>query len=121
MDFIKEFKQLEELLKKADSLITPVTYHDTIEWLMSKKNREQLFELNPKCVLTVNVGTQVHYIPICNRSAMSDPKVIDFSLKLAKRLEGNAKADQEQVKKVILILNGLKAKYSNVSEKKIMI
>ena len=31
MDFIKEFKQLEELLKKADSLIAPVTYHDTIK------------------------------------------------------------------------------------------
>ena len=80
-----------------------------------------MIQSNPKCVMTVNVGTQVHYIPICNRSAMSDPSVIDFSLKLAKRLEGNAKADQEQVKNIIIKLNLLKSKNSNVNEKKIMI
>jgi hypothetical protein len=113
MKFINEFKELEELLRKADSLISPISYHDTVKWLMSKKNRAHLFELNPKCVFIVNVGTQIHHIPICNRSAMIDPKVIDFSLKLAYKLKDLENADQDQIKKVIIRLTMLRKKFSN--------
>jgi len=108
----ERFQYLEELIRIANSLINPITAHDEMMSLMSKDHKKKLLERNPQCWLPVHIGRPIPFFPVCNRSGSYEIESINFSLKLAKKLVGNTKVDQEQLEMITRRLQNLKNKYS---------
>ena len=108
----ENFVHLEELIRTADSLINPITVDKRLEWLMRKDVRGKLFEENPKCFLSMNIGQKTMLFPICSRSGMEDPQIIDFSIKLANRIAGKPDVDVSELQVTLKKLNMLKKKFS---------
>jgi hypothetical protein len=104
----EEYKNLSELVRTAYKLISPMTYHDDVdrltpEFVMNDSKKR------PGCYLKLGQGSDHTLFPICNRYGYKDPKMIQFSLKLAKKIaERNVGHDTSTV---ILKLEKLLNKY----------
>jgi len=111
-----QLHQVSELIRRVSELITPdspmIDYNYELSWLMKQDNRNTLFEKNPFCMIPLKIGRLVPFFPICSRSAVANPRMIDFSLKLANRLQGNERICQESLQEAIKKLEDLKSKYS---------
>ena len=81
----EEFKVLSELIRTASALISPITYHDDVERLTPDFLRRDAVK-TPGCYLAIGNGAEHTIFPICNRYGYKDAKMIQFSLKLAKRM-----------------------------------
>jgi len=82
----EEFKQLSELIRKANELINP---EDSLSYLLKKDLRDRLYGEKPKCflkLLPIGRDTSPYLLPICNRSGIEDPKVINVSLQVVQKL-----------------------------------
>ncbi len=82
----EEFKQLSELIRKANELINP---EDSLSYLLKKDIRDRLYGEKPKCfmkLLPIGRDTSPYLLPICNRAGMEDVKVINVSLKVIQKL-----------------------------------
>lgn len=111
----EEYKQLSELIRRANELINP---EDSLSYLLKKDVRDRLYGSNPKCflkLLPIGRDTSPYLIPICNRSAMVDPKVISVSIKLIQKLmtSENPKFDSGTLQS---ILNQLNHRYNTLSQ-----
>ncbi len=104
----KDYKSLNELIRTAYQLISPMTYNDDVdrltpEFVMNDSKKR------PGCYLKLGQGADHTLFPICNRYGYKDPKMIKFSLKLAKKVaERNVGTDTFTV---ILKLQKLLNKY----------
>ena len=76
----EDFQHIEELIRKVQSLIAPITVHKDFTWLMNRRNSSKFKEQFPKCVLPINVGRTIIYAPICNRMGAEDPEMIGTQL-----------------------------------------
>jgi hypothetical protein len=104
----EDFEVLNELLRKAYSLISPITYHDDLDRLTPefvKKDSQK----TPGCYLKLGQGADHTLFPICNRYGYKDPKMIKFSLKLAKRLQ--EKGATHGIEGTVIKLQKLLTKY----------
>jgi len=109
----KKLEFLDELLRTARSLISPISYHDHLKSLSDKDFRKKLFDGNPKCYLTIKYKSKdIPFFPICNRTALEDPRIIKFSLKLARKMIGKDDVDQEHLMLVITKLESIHRKFS---------
>jgi hypothetical protein len=111
----EEFNILEELLRQAYNLIHN---EDDFSYLYDKDMRDRLYGKYPKCFLQIlPIGRDVsdYFLPICNRGGIEDPKVVDISLKVVKRMIDNnvGKFDSNELQKV---LNSLQHKYNVLSK-----
>ena len=82
----EEFELLSELIRKADELINP---EDSLAYLVHKDTRDRLYGKKPACFMKLRpIGrdTSAYLFPICNRNGMEDPKVIQLSIKMIKRV-----------------------------------
>ena len=78
----EDFKVLNELIRTAYKLISPIPYHDDIKRLTPEfMNRD--YVKTPGCYIAVGDGNNNTIFPICNRYGFRDPDMIKFSLKLA--------------------------------------
>ena len=84
-NLIEEFQNLSELIRTASALISPITYHDDLDRL-TPEFIQQDAKQKPGCYLKLGQGADHTLFPICNRYGYKDPKMIKFSLKLAKRI-----------------------------------
>jgi len=82
----KELIQLEELVRKAQSLIHPIGYEDTLKDLMTKPATDVFKGDYTKCVIPWKIGAQQIDLPICNRYGMVDPKIIALSRKMVMKM-----------------------------------
>lgn len=82
----EDFQTLHELLGKVKSLISPITYHDDMKWLMDRKNIGKFKETYPKCVIPLNIGRKNYVMPVCNRMGSMDKDMINLSLKMVIKL-----------------------------------
>lgn len=85
----EEFKQLSELIRKANELVNP---EDSLSYLLKKDIRDRLYGEKPKCfmkLLPIGRDTSPYLLPICNRAGIEDPKVIGVSLKVIQKLMDN--------------------------------
>lgn len=112
----EQFQLLEELIKKIDEVMSnndSISYDYQLKWLLLQDNRKRLFEKNPKCFLMMKqMGREVPFFPICNRTGSIDPSIIKLSIKLANRLSGNDIVDQDHLVMILQKLNNLNNKYS---------
>lgn len=109
----EDMQILEELIRKAYSLISPLSIHQNLQWIMNKDARDNLFEKYPKCFLTLRKkGRDIPFFPICNRSGISDPDIIKFSMKLANRLKNRPEIEGEQIDAILVKLQNLDSKFS---------
>lgn len=108
----EDLELLEELIRKAYQLISPISYEYDLKWLMKQDNRTGLFEKHPKCFLKLKMmGRDIPFFPICNRGGMISPAFISLSLKMVDRLVGNDRVNQDHLVVVATKLNVLKKKY----------
>jgi len=119
---------LQEFLRKINKLMDPVSYDEKIQWLLNSKEKNELFEKYPKCVLPIRYlqdGNMQPYFFVCNRKGMKDPDMIKFALKLCTKLECLKHIDQEHlgvIRKKLLLLQSRYDKevptpYSNATRK----
>jgi len=87
----EDFQHIEELIRKVQSLISPISVHDDYKSIRSKENIGKFKEQFPKCVIPVNVGRTIIYAPICNRLGAEDPDMIRLSHRLMCKLSGHEK------------------------------
>jgi len=106
----ESFEILEELLRQAHELISPMTYHDDLERLTPQFMMGDM-QKNPGCYIKMDTGRKTMVFPICNRNGIKTPQMIKFSLKLAARLNDADYVDQERISIVISKLNRLLNRY----------
>jgi len=104
----EDYKNLSELVRTAYKLISPMTYHDDVDRLTPEFVMDDA-KKKPGCYLKLGQGADHTLFPICNRYGYKDPKMIKFSLKLAKRI---AEKNQERdMSGTIIKLERLLSKY----------
>jgi hypothetical protein len=85
----EELKVLEELIRTASQHLTG---KDSYSYLQSKDLRDRLYGEHPDCYISlkrmgrIGRNTAAYMLPLCNRAAILDPKVINISIKVIKRL-----------------------------------
>jgi hypothetical protein len=105
-------KLLEELVRRAYQLISPLNYEYDLKWLMKQDEKHALFEKHPKCFLKlIHMGREISFFPICNHAGMIDPQMIQLSLKMVDKLVGNDRVDQDALVMVATKLKALQNKY----------
>ena len=106
------FQELEDLLEQAENIVNNELMDYREKWLMDRDFRTQTFESHPDCVLTIKgMGREIPFFPICNRTALGDPKFILAAIKIAKKFEGNPSVDRESAREVIVKLAKLSPKF----------
>jgi hypothetical protein len=103
----EEFKQLSELIRKANDLVNP---ENSLSYLMKKDMRDRLYGDKPKCflkLLPIGRDTSPYLLPICNRAGIEDPKVISISLKIVQKFmdDPSGKFDVNTLQSVLNQLN----------------
>lgn len=105
-----EFNMLTELLRKANSLINPISYSKELDSVFHNKSLSQKC---PKCYLSLaSRGRDNLLFPICNMAGTEDPRFIRFSLKLANKLRALNKFDTIAIDGIIKKLENLNKKFS---------
>jgi hypothetical protein len=103
----EEFKQLLELIRRANDLVNP---EDSLSYLLKKDVRDRLYGEKPKCflkLLPIGRDTSPYLLPICNRAGIEDPKVIAVSLKIVQKFidDENGKFDVNALQGILNQLN----------------
>jgi len=94
-----------------DILYDKPNYQYDLKWLLKQDNRHSLFERNPKCILKMkHRGEEFPIFPICNRSGSLDKRMVNFSIRLAKRMQSNPNLDQDYILTVLKKLEFLNRK-----------
>ena len=114
MENIEEkFEVLEELIRKVGKHLYPYNKKEDIAFLQRKDLRDRLYGKFPKCFLTLKgIGRDIPFLPICNRLGIQDSRIINFSMKMAQKMQSNPKFDQDELSMVLLKLKRLNNTYS---------
>lgn len=107
----EDLKVLHELLRTAYDLISPITYHDDLNRL-TPEFVAQDSKKRPGCYLKIDNGSDHTLFPICNRYGAKCPKMINFSLKLAKKMAERVDPRERDLTGIIVKLEKLHRKYS---------
>jgi len=106
-------EKLQELVRKMNSLISPMSYHDTLKDLRTKPAGEVFKGNATKCIIPWKKGAQLVQIPICNRMGMIDPQMIEFGKKMVNKMRSVSPQDDSGGADIIIAkLDKLHKKYS---------
>lgn len=106
---------ITELIRTANAHINP---EDSIAYLQKKDVVDRLYGKHPNCFMKLNrIGqdTSPYLLPICNRHAMEDPKVIGVSLKAIKQIIDNNSGNYDSGD-LQRMLNQLQHKHNTLSK-----
>ena len=112
MSKTKELEHIQELVRKMHSLISPMSYTDTLKDLRTQSAQDVFKGDFAKCVLPWKIGAQQVHLPICNRFGMVDPQMIDFSKKVVNRMRSVSPQTDDGTNIIIAKLDRLHNKYS---------
>ncbi len=99
------------LLEKLRPLSSPVDYHADLKWLLNRDMSKKMMEENPDCFMSIKRGNSGFFLPICNRLAIKDPRIINMSLKIVDRLGDDPEIDEEELSCVRFKLQRLLTRY----------
>ena len=105
------YEVLEELLRQVNSLISPITHHQDLERL-TPDFMTQDSSKNPSCYLKLAIGAKHTLFPLCSMNGIHSPEMINFSLKLADKLNQRDDVDRDKLNVIIKKLNIMKQKLS---------
>ncbi len=105
------YQILDELLRQANSLISPITHHQDLA-LLTPDYMKQDSAKNPTCYLKLSTGRKHTLFPLCSRNGIHSPQMIKFSLKMAEKLNNFDEVDRDKLNIVIHKLNALHQKFS---------
>jgi len=108
----EEFEHLDELIRKANSLINPITVHHSLKTLMDPEARLTHYKKHPKCYLSLGQGRKNVLFPICSMAGIEDVEMIRFSLKLADKLYARKDIDGDGLAVIVKKLKRLENKFS---------
>jgi len=94
-------EKLQELIRQVDSVVSPLTYDYTLKDLMVQSPQNVFKGDYSKCIIPYKIGSQLLHLPICNRFAMVDPKIIKLSMKMVNKLK-SAYPQEEEGRSIIL-------------------
>ncbi len=102
-----DFMYLEELIRKVDGYLMPEPDGD-LEYLYNKDLRDRIYGKYPKCFIKMKgIGREFPtLLPICNRHGHKDPKVIDISRRVVKKIMSD-KAGMYDGNETVEVLNKL--------------
>ena len=88
---------------KSDIVAGEPEEDERLKWLMDKDYRNGVFEKEPKCILVIRTigGSDLPLVPVCNRMAAYDEKIIQLGLRLAKEFKSNENVDQDHLDSII--------------------
>ena len=105
----EDFNEMDNILKGIKDYASPVVIDDRLSWLTDRDFRYKLFEKNPDCFICIGKnGYDIPLFPICNRMAIEDPTMVEFSMKLAKRMKDSGIIDRKDISRVIAQLTVIK-------------
>lgn len=111
----EQMEYLNELIRKVHKIVFPEHAED-LKWLLNKDLMHQMREKYPKCfVSTTDTRNNPVFLPICSRMAVVDPKMIDISIDIVKRLEHKQKISPDYARPVLMRLKKLKTRYDKES------
>jgi len=105
------YQVLEELLRQANSLISPITHHQDLERLTPDFVKSDSAK-NPTCYLKLATGRNHTLFPLCSRNGIHSPQMIKFSLKMAERLNDNEEVDRDKLNVIVKKLSAMHQKFS---------
>ena len=108
----KQMIHLHELVRKLTSLISPVTYEDTLQDLMSQPAEDVFKGDFKKCVIPWNIGSQQLHLPVCNRFGMIDPQMIEFSKKMVNKYKSVGEQHDEETMIILTKLDKLYKRFN---------
>ena len=112
MDSLNEaYQVLEELLRQANSLISPITHHQDLERLTPDFMQSDSSK-NPHCYLKLSIGAKHTLFPLCSRNGIHSPEMIKFSQKIAAKLNNYEGVDQDKLNVIATKLQRLYNKFS---------
>ena len=83
----EKLEHLDELIRRVTSYLDPT---DRYEYLNNDTEVSSLKQKFPDCFVTLaGKGREPHFLPICNRAGVIDPKVISISLKVVQNFMEN--------------------------------
>lgn len=114
----EELNILEELIRTASQNL--ISDEDTYKFLQYRQLRNRLYIDHPECFVSIKrlgrIGrnTASYMLPLCNRAAIMDPKVIGISIKVIQRLMNDSTGmyDINDLKKILASLQRKQSVYS---------
>jgi hypothetical protein len=105
----EDFNEIGSILNGIKDQTNAVSVDSRLSWLMDKDLRYKLFEKNPDCFICIGKnGYDIPIFPICNRMALEDPAMIDFSIRLAKRMLQSGVLDRNDMSRIIAQISAIR-------------
>lgn len=115
--------RLDEQIEKLEELIRSASQHiqhgddieeDDIGALIKKDVRDRLCGKHPECFLSLKrMGREPFFLPICNRKAIVDPRVIKISMgAVEKMMAGDTSGDVNDLQHIFDKLSRLQTRYA---------
>lgn len=111
----EKLQHLEELIRTATDHL--LTMDEKIGYLTKPGLRKRLYGKFPECFISLKrMGrdTSAYLLPICNRAGIIDPKVINISVEVVKKLMADTSGmyDTNDLQSILDKLDRMKARYS---------
>jgi hypothetical protein len=108
----EKLEHLDELIRKVSSYLDPT---DRYEYLNNDDQVEIMHQKFPQCFVTLGrTGREPHFLPICNRAGIIDPKVVAISMKVVQNFMDNPLDkvyDINDLQKILDTLQRLQSRY----------
>jgi hypothetical protein len=110
----RKFQVLREMVDKISyNLLPEGNERSYVDAAKDPNGLGKLFEKYPKCYIPMNAAGDPNplYVPVCNRSALADPKVIEISQKVLQKLRNGYEngVDVKSIESMIVKLEKIKA------------
>jgi len=101
----EKFEHLTELIRRVSDALSPHD-KDDFSWLKDKGIVDKMYGKHPKCFAKIKgMGQDIPFLPICNRMGIEDPNTIQFSIRVAEKMRGNPKFNEDDVNALLIRLN----------------
>ena len=96
---MEKYTHIKELLREIEDIMDPISnqvipvMHKEFAWLMHKDNTIRFSKEHPKCVMPLNIGRSIIFMPVCNRAGIQDKNIIALAMKFVRKLSGQSEID----------------------------
>lgn len=110
---------LTELINSVLDQIYSEEDEDFKKYYLDTEYHKRIYNQNPKCYITLKMygNNDPLLLPICNRYALHDKKVLLTTYRLLQRLKAKLPFDQDELEYIELKLSRLLIKYSKPNPK----